>query len=193
MESGAILRGKGTLGGDLTIKSGGLLAPGLLTVGQQYGTLTHLGGGNLTLQAGSKTGVDIDRAYAHDQVAGIGTLAEGGTLYVTNRGATLQANDQWPLFVAANYSGTPFAAIEPAQPVSGDPDLVWDKELLRTNGILRVHHVPFATNLVVVRATNTTWKIPVAKLFPNPDPVDGETVVLESFDHISANGGRLET
>jgi len=193
VESGAILRGKGTLGGDLTIKSGGLLAPGLLTVGQQYGTLTHLGGGNLTLQAGSKTGVDIDRAYAHDQVAGIGTLAEGGTLYVTNRGATLQANDQWPLFVAANYSGTPFAAIEPAQPVSGDPDLVWDKELLRTNGILRVHHVPFATNLVVVRATNTTWKIPVAKLFPNPDPVDGETVVLESFDHISANGGRLET
>ncbi|HOC55042.1 MAG TPA: autotransporter-associated beta strand repeat-containing protein [Verrucomicrobiota bacterium] len=193
VEAGAILRGKGTMGGNLTVKSGGLLAPGLLAAGQQYGTLTDLNSGNVTLEAGSLTGVDIDRAYAHDQVAGIGTMTEGGTLYVTNRGATLQANDQWPLFVAASYSGTPFAAIDPAMPVAGEPDLVWDRELLRTNGILRVHHVPFATNLVVLRSTNTTWKIPVSKLFPNPDPLDGETVVMASFEKVSSNGGRLES
>ncbi len=191
VEAGAILRGKGTMGGNLIVKSGGLLAPGLLATGQEYGSLTDLNNGNVTLEAGSMTGVDIDRAYAHDQVRGIGTMTQGGTLYVTNRGATLQANDQWPLFVASSYSGAPFAAIVPAMPVAGDPDLVWDTELLRTNGILRVHHVPFATNIVVLRSTNTTWKIPVSKLFPNPDPLDGETVVMKSFDHTSANGGRI--
>lgn len=173
--SGGTLGGTGSVGRHVTVQSGGLLAPGV-----GIGKLTVSGGKNLTLASGSATGVEGNRAGpSHDQVTGIGTFTAGGTLHVTNTGAALQIHDSFALFSAGSYAGQ-FAAISPAHP-NGDTELLWDTELLRTNGVLRVHHRPFATNRTVFRSKGVSAKIPLAELFPAVDPLDGEAVVLASF------------
>ncbi|HOX63891.1 MAG TPA: immunoglobulin domain-containing protein [Verrucomicrobiota bacterium] len=175
-----ILGGNGAVGGNVTVANGGLLSPGA----QGIGTLTV--SGDVTFQSGSQMGVEVDRNGGNpqaDKVAGIGALTQGGTLYVTNKGDALQVGDQFTLFSAASYGGE-FAEISPVNP-NDEPDdneqeLAWDKPLLKTNGILRVHHVPFATNRVFYRAVGVSLKIRLNTLFPSLDPVDGDTVTLAS-------------
>jgi autotransporter-associated beta strand protein len=169
------LKGTGAVNGNLVVASGASVAPGT-----SIGTLTFASG-NLTFNTGSALGVEVDRGASPsaDKIQGIGTLTEGGTLYVTNSGSTLQVNDSFTLLSAATYGGE-FAAISPASP-NGDTELAWDKPALKSSGILRVHHVPFATSKTLVRAKGMTAKFKLSDLFPSPDPLDSDTVVLESF------------
>ncbi|HQL79106.1 MAG TPA: immunoglobulin domain-containing protein [Verrucomicrobiota bacterium] len=177
VESTGTLGGTGAIGGNITVKSGGRLAPGVSDIG----TLTIGGSRNVTLEGGSTTAVEVNRSGpGSDRVTGIGTLTQGGTLQVANTGAPLKIGDSFPLLSATTYSGQ-FDQISPANP-DGDEDLAWDRLLLKTTGVLRVHHVPFATNRVLLRAKGVSLKIPLKTLFPNPDPLDGETVVLASQD-----------
>jgi len=176
VEGTGTLGGNGAIGGNITVKSGGLLAPGasLGTVG----TLT-VGGKNVTLKDGSITAVEVNRSGpVSDRVTGIGTLTQGGILQVANTGDPLEIGDSFPLLSATIYSGE-FAAISPANP-NGDEDLAWDRLLLKTAGVLRVHHVPFATNKVLYRAQGVSLKIRLNTLFPATDPLDHESVALAS-------------
>jgi autotransporter-associated beta strand protein len=173
LASGQTLKGTGSVTGAMTVASGATLAPGA-----SIGTLTV--NGNLTLNSGSQTGVEVNRAeLSSDRVTGIGTLTEGSTLTVTNIGDALQINDSFPLLSATTYDGE-FVAISPASPNS-DPELAWDKPALKTNGLLRIHHVPYATNYVTLREKGMSASIMLSDLFPTPDPLDEDIVVLESF------------
>ncbi len=171
--SGQTLKGTGIVIGALTVASGATLAPGA-----SIGALTV--NGNLTLNSGSQTGVEVNRAdLSSDRVTGIGDLTEGGSLTVTNTGDDLRINDNFTLFSATNHNGE-FAAISPANPNS-DPELAWDKPALKTGGVLRVHHVPFATNYVALRGKGMSATLELSELFLTTDPLDGDSVVLESF------------
>ena len=176
LASGQTLKGEGQVGGNITALSGASVKPGA-----SIGTLTVASGGNVTLQSGSTTEMEVNRGATPnaDKVQGIGTLTQGGTLSIINNGAALQLNDSFTLLSATTYSGE-FAAISPANP-NTDLELAWDQPALKTSGVLRVHHVPYATNLVIFRGKGISWKVKLSELFPSTDPLDADTVGLESF------------
>lgn len=127
--SAAALGGTGVLLGPVTVQSGGQFSPGA-----SLGTLTI--SNNLVLSAGSTNRFDVNTdTLEHDRVAGLNTLACGGTLMLelAGSGAALTNGAALKLFDAVSCSGT-FAAIVPATP---GPGLVWDGSGL-TNGTLRI-------------------------------------------------------
>jgi hypothetical protein len=63
-----------------------------------------------------------------------GSLAEGGTLTVTNTGGPLAAGDTFVLFNAANYSGSFASVILP--PLTGN--LLWNTNTLNSSGTISV-------------------------------------------------------
>ena len=81
--SGATLGGAGTIDRAITVASGGIFAPGDVSVGfvNQVGTLTI--GKNLTFGAASLLNYDLASVGASDTVALTGTLTLDGTLNVT--------------------------------------------------------------------------------------------------------------
>jgi len=174
VQNTATLGGDGSVSGNLTVQSGGKLAPGV-----SIGTLTA--SANVTLESGSTTEVEVNRGASPnaDQVQGIGTLTQGGTLSVINGGADLQVNDSFSLFGATTYGGQ-FAAISPAHPNS-NPELAWDLPALKNSGVLRVHHVPSASDKTVYRTKGNSVNISLGDLFPATDAADRDAVALESF------------
>jgi YVTN family beta-propeller protein/autotransporter-associated beta strand protein len=130
VQNGATLAGAGELDGPVTVLNGGTLAPGaggmgLLTV---KNSLTLAG---TVVMALSKTGVTL----SNDRVAGITTLAYGGSLLATNVGPdSLAAGDSFTLFAANSYSGSFNNLALPA--LSGG--LGWDTSNLVVNGSITV-------------------------------------------------------
>jgi len=143
VNGGGTLGGIGTLGGPVTVNSNGSLAPG----NNGVGILTV--SNNVTL-AGN-TFIEINKGSTttnNSQLNVSGTANYGGTLAVTNVGATPFANgDTFPLFQAASYSGT-FASITPATP---GPGLSWSFN--PTNGTLSV------LSAVADYSTNLTFNV----------------------------------
>ncbi|GLQ91489.1 autotransporter-associated beta strand repeat-containing protein [Dyella acidisoli] len=85
VDSGAILRGHGTIGGSVNVLSGGYLAPG-----HSIGTLTI--NGDLNLAQGSVLNYDFGSPGANFQTVGTGdSVHVGGNLSLN--GATLNVND----------------------------------------------------------------------------------------------------
>ncbi len=111
VNSGGTLAGTGIISGAVTVNSGGALAPG-----NPLGTLTI--SNNLTLAAGSTTFMQVQHSPLTNNAVKIsGTLTEGGTLNVTNIGATrsrqwrqLQAVQRGELF--RRVRGICFAAVD---------------------------------------------------------------------------------
>ncbi len=108
VESLGLLRGKGgTINGAVTVNSGGSLAPG--------NSLTNIGALNinntLTLAADSATLMKIDRANGtNDTIQGITALTYGGTLTVTNLGGDFIGGETYKLFTATTYNPGDFSA-----------------------------------------------------------------------------------
>jgi autotransporter-associated beta strand protein len=128
--SGGTLGGTGTINGPATIQSGGTFSPGAGSIG----TLTF--GGSLTLAAGGTNIFKITQSPLTNDLAVIsGALTNGGTLIVTNLGATaLAAGDSFKLFKAASYSGS-FANVQlPPLPFG----LAWNTSSLNTAGTVSV-------------------------------------------------------
>jgi autotransporter-associated beta strand protein len=127
--SGATLGGAGLMAGPATVKSGGTLAPG-----NPMGALTFAN--SLTLAGGSTTLLAVSHAPLTNSAAVVlGALTNGGTLLITNLGATqLEGGDTFALFSATNYSGA-FASVvlPPLQPA-----LAWNTNLLNTAGKVSV-------------------------------------------------------
>jgi len=127
--SGGTLAGSGIISGNVTVNSGGTLAPGNATT-----TLTL--GNNLTLASGSTTIMQLSHSPMDSTTVALnGTLNAGGTLIVTNAGGTaLTAGDTFNLFNAASYSGS-FASVTLPALATG---LAWNTAALNASGTLSV-------------------------------------------------------
>jgi autotransporter-associated beta strand protein len=136
----ATLAGTGTVKGATTIQSGGTLASGDAGIG----TLAFAGA--LTLNAGSKTVLELSKnssGLANDLLAVTGALALNGTLTVTNISTnTLSLGDSFDVLNAGTFSGNFSGKMLPALATY----LVWDTSQLATNGIIFVASIPVITN-----------------------------------------------
>jgi autotransporter-associated beta strand protein len=93
----ATLDGNGTIGGATTVQSGGTIQPGL--GGTDTSTLTI--NNNLTLAGNAVFTLNGGNA----QITGLGTVAYGGTLTVTNMGSAPALSNSFTLFRASAYTG----------------------------------------------------------------------------------------
>jgi hypothetical protein len=122
------LTGNETMTGPVVVNAGGTIAPGSPT-----GALTI--SNTLTLQPGSSTLININSSTgASGQIAGLTSVAFGGTLIVSNLSGVLAGGNSFNVFSAGNYSGA-FSRISPATPGAG---LAWDTSDLAAQGTLRV-------------------------------------------------------
>ncbi|MEK7781778.1 MAG: autotransporter-associated beta strand repeat-containing protein, partial [Verrucomicrobiota bacterium] len=136
------LAGNGTLGGITTIQSGGTLAPGNNGIGRL--TVNN----NVTLQTGSTTRLELNKAANTNDVLQVsGTVTYGGTLTVTNLSGTLTLGSTFTLFNATTRLGT-FAATN--LPALGT-GLAWNFN--PTTGVLNV------VNGVSTTPTNITYAV----------------------------------
>ncbi len=126
---GGALAGLGVVTGSVIVNSGGTFAPG-----NPLGALTI--SNNLALASGSITFVQVQHApLTNSAVKVSGTLAEGGTLQVTNaNSSTFVAGDSFKLFNAGTYSGAFSNVILP--PLSAG--LAWNTSGLNQSGTLSV-------------------------------------------------------
>jgi autotransporter-associated beta strand protein len=160
VESLGLLRGKGgTVNGAVTVKSGGNLAPGNAL--NDIGTLNlnH----TLTLAAGSTTLIEIDRANGNnDAVKGVTALTYGGTLTVSNLGGTFIDGETYKLFGAVSYTNNFSATNLPA--LGGGMNWAWNP----ATGTLSVVSGGIASNPTnisyVVSGTNLTLTWPGSHL-----------------------------
>jgi autotransporter-associated beta strand protein len=129
LASGKMISGVGSVKGNFTVGDGARLAPG-----NSIGTLTF--SNSLTLLAGGTNIFEITKSPLTNDVARIfGVLTNGGTLIVTNIGATPFAlGDSLRLYNASSYSGS-FANVVLPPLNSG---LGWDTTLLATSGRITV-------------------------------------------------------
>lgn len=129
---GQALIGSGTVTGVVVFASGATLAAGF----PDNNTYVLTMNGTLTFQPGSTNVVVVSKGaiVANDTVAGLTSVAIGGTLVINNVGNPLAGGDAIQLFTAGSYSGS-FANIIPATPSA---NLTWDTSTLNTDGKLRV-------------------------------------------------------
>ena len=132
LAGGQTLTGSGAVNGNIIIANGATLAPG-----GSLSTLTF--NNNLTLNGGSTTVFEVSKSPATNDFAQVaGTFALGGTIVITNVGATpYAAGDSFTLFSAAGYSG----AFTNIQPVIPDVNLAWNTNGLGT-GVLSIVSAP---------------------------------------------------
>ncbi len=145
------LEATGTLAGAVTVQSGAALAPGIAGIG----TLTI--NNALTLDPGSTTIIELDKSNPQlsDQVVGMTTLTQGGTLRVNNIGSIpLAAGDNFQVFSAAAFTGQ-FSAITPAHP-NGDTSLEWDTNQLANAGRLAIFSNGTTSSVVTITFSNAT-------------------------------------
>jgi len=124
-----LLKGFGTLQTNVSVNSGGTIAPGTTNIGAIMAL------GNLTLNPGSTTLMKLSAlSGTADTLIGMNNVFYGGTLQLTNLDGSLAAGNSFKLFNATNYSGA-FNNLLPASPGAG---LRWDTNELNIDGVLRV-------------------------------------------------------
>jgi autotransporter-associated beta strand protein len=161
--------GNSFVGGSVTINAGGTLLPGDVydfgrpsqgapnpatgvfpitnSLVSKIGTLT-MGGSNLTFNAGATGVFDVDNVHGtNDSVAGIGTVAYGGTLIISDINNQPFVNGQViKLFNASSYTGS-FANIVFSPGVDS-----YDASNLTVDGTIKVVTTP-STTPVPITAT----------------------------------------
>ena len=144
--AGGTLSGVGKILGAVTVQSGGTFAPGTNAMGKLVVS------NSLTLATGSITKIEISKTGSvttNDSVTGRTSLSCGGTITVTNLGATaLAAGDAFKIFSAASFGGT-FAATN--LPSLGS-SLAWSNRL-SIDGTLAV------ISLVSTTPPNLFWNV----------------------------------
>jgi autotransporter-associated beta strand protein len=129
LASGQTLAGIGGINGSLVVSSGATVSPagtnttiGITTGSNPVGTIAAVN--NVTLNG--TTVIKLNGA-TNDVVQAAANIVYGGTLVLSNiNGSPLAAGNSFPIFSAANYSGS-FASIVPSTPGAG---LQWDTNQL---------------------------------------------------------------
>ncbi|MBC8096368.1 MAG: autotransporter-associated beta strand repeat-containing protein, partial [Akkermansiaceae bacterium] len=135
--SGGSLGGNGTINGAVSIGAGGTLSPG-----SSIGTLTI----NNSLTLAGNTFVEVNKTSGQrDQVAGLTSVAYGGTLTVSNLSGTLAPGDNFQIFPATAFTGN-FTGIS-----SAPSGVTWNFN--PASGVLTVASVMAST------PTNITFKV----------------------------------
>ena len=147
VQNAGVLSGNGAISGSVTVASGGTLA-----MGNASDSLAV--GGDLTLNAGSATLLQVRHSPPANSSAGVGgNLTFGGALTVSNLGGALTNGDSFPLFNAGGYNGN-FASLSLPVLATG---LVWNTNLLAVNGTLSVAaYLPPVIGPPAVTGTNIT-------------------------------------
>jgi T5SS/PEP-CTERM-associated repeat protein len=128
VSSNAIVKGVGTVIGDVFVANGGTLSPG-----SALGQITV--NGNVVFSDGSTNVMELNADDSTcDMLAGMTNLTYGGTLQLTNLAGQLTVGSSFRLFSATNYSGA-FSAIIPLSP---GPGLKWNTNELNVDGVVRV-------------------------------------------------------
>lgn len=177
---GQTLLGGGTINGSVTVPSGATLAPG-----------TPGGTGTLTISNGvTLAGTTIIKIAAGSNdmvsspVSGVGSIALGGTLIISNIGNVAPTNGQtFTLFSTPTLSGS-FASVQAPPPGAG---LAWNTANLSVNGTITVipgalplaFNAPsFASNAITISGkggtandlyyvlTSTNLALPISKWTP---------------------------
>jgi hypothetical protein len=125
-----MLRGSGSVAGNIIVGSGAILSPGSNSIG------TLMFSNSLTLASGSTNVFAISHSpLANSSAIIYGALTNGGTLVVTNVGGTqLAAGDTFQLFNAGSYSGAFSSVMLPTLPFG----LTWNINNLNTAGTISV-------------------------------------------------------
>jgi autotransporter-associated beta strand protein len=172
--AGGTLAGVGNILGAVTVQSGGTFAPGTNAIGRLVIS------NSLTLATGSATKIEISKTGSittNDSVFGLTSLSCGGTLTVTNLGATaLAAGDAFKIFSATSFSGTFGATNLPSLGSS----LAWSNRLA-IDGTLAV------ISVVSTTPTNLSWNVSGTNLTLSwPSDYTGWRVLMQT-NHL-ANG-----
>ncbi|MEO7297309.1 MAG: GH25 family lysozyme [Verrucomicrobiota bacterium] len=184
--NGGTLGGTGTIAGVVTVNSGGTISPGA-----SIGTLTL----NSAPTFIGTNFMEINRnggsSLADKIVLTSGTLNYGGTLVVSNIGATLIGGEVFTNFTANSgfYSGA-FAGTALPTLTNG---LNWYLGHLATNGTIKVNRRPVANSLTFTNNPTQVLQIPIASLTSNATDADGDPIALTVFDPMTTNGITLVT
>jgi autotransporter-associated beta strand protein len=184
--NGGILGGTGSIAGIVTANAGGTLAPGTASA---LGTLTL---NSAPVLAGTSL-FRIDRNSGSPLTDKIvltsGTLNYGGTLVVSNVGATLVGGEAFELFNAPSYSGAFLISNLPAL----SPGLNWSTSGLTVNGSIKVNRSPIAGVVSFTNDAPNVLQIPIATLINLASDADGDTLALAGINLTSTNGMSLFT
>ena len=180
--NGGILGGTGTIAGAVTVNSLGTVSPGVF-----IGTLTL----NSPPTFNGTNFIEINRnsgsSLADKIVLTSGTLAYGGTLVVSNVGATLLGGEVFTNFSANAYSGAFASTVLP--PLNSG--LNWYLGHLATNGTIRVNRKPVANPVTFTNEAPNVLEIPIASLLANDTDPDGDPLSLSGISLITTNGVSL--
>ena len=184
--NGGRLSGTGAIAGAVTVNSGGTVAPGTVS---SIGKLTL----NQVPTLNGITFMRVDRnggsSLADRIVLSSGTLPYGGTLVVSNAGATLTGGEVFTNFVATAYSGA-FAQTVLPMLSSG---LNWYTGMLMMDGTLKVNRAPLASPNLFTNDAPHVLQIPISDLTSNDTDPDGDPVVLTGVSLTTTNGITLLT
>ncbi len=134
--SNAWLGGTGMIYGPTAVQPGGIIAPG--TGGTNVATLTI--SNSLNLVGNALFTMNRTNTPSASKLAGLGSVTLGGTLTVTNVGATnFVIGDSFTLIQATTYSGSFTNIILPVLP----DGLSWNTNQLAVNGTLSVSNTVY--------------------------------------------------
>jgi autotransporter-associated beta strand protein len=178
--SGGTLGGSGIISGATIVQSGGTLSPG-----NSPGTLTF--SNSLMLNSGCTNYFEISKSpFTNDVAKVLGALTCGGTLNVTNIGATaLAAGNSFKLFNAGSYSGSFANVVLPSLPAG----LGWNTSSLNASGTISVVSTIISTTTSLNALSAATYGTLVTfTATVSPAPTTGDTVTFKDGSSILGTG-----
>ena len=184
--NGGTLGGTGTISGAVTVNNGGTIAPGTASA---IGTLTLGSTPVLNGTSFMKINRNGGSSLADKIVRSGGTLNYGGTLVVSNLGATFSGGEVFTNFSAGAYGGEFTNAILPTL----DNGLNWYLGDLTVNGTIKVNRRPIAHPVTFTNEAPNVLEIPIATLLGNDTDADGDALSLIGVSLTTTNGITLVT
>ena len=129
----AILGGKGSLNGNVTVENGGVIMAGDTLVDNSVLTLN----GRCSLKSGSTMGLNLKADGTTNYIKANGGLDIDGAVLDVNLEDVeeIENGTLFKVFDASSVTGSGFASITPENPSA---DQFWDKSRLMSEGVLRV-------------------------------------------------------
>ena len=148
LAAGQILRGDGTVSGNLVASAGSIISPGLAGIGRVAGDpVPGIDCCRFTLRGSLEIELDTSAPVNCDGLTNLASVELGGSLSLVNIGPQLQAGDTFTILSAAAYSGAFSTHSLPAL----SPPLVWDTSHLAQNGTVKVADPATSAPIIVAQ------------------------------------------